>query len=462
MRRPILADSGADMLVYGMGESAIAKIARRLAGKESISGLTDIRGTGFLTGDGSTAVFPSVACPSFEEVSKDKQEYAVASMIQHDEHDPVTGNAITQRCGEKTLIVNPPPPAPSTPELDKIYALPYTREVHPMYKESADKGSGDKSGDINKKGGVPAIDEVRFSVIHNRGCFGACNYCALAFHQGRTVASRSHESVIKEVESFTGHPEFKGFVHDVGGPTANFRKPSCTLQSKYGMCAGKTCLSPPCENLDADHTDYLLLLRKLTAIPGVKKVFVRSGIRFDYMMLDKSGEFFAELVKNHISGQLKVAPEHCIDNVLYYMGKPRNAVYEKFLEKYKSLNQRYGKDQYLVPYLISSHPGSTIADAIGLATYLNRRKQHPEQVQDFYPTPGTLSTCMYYTGLDPRTMKPVYVPGSRGERRIQRALLQWRKPENRALVIRALRDAGRGDLIGYGKQCLIRPQKRKR
>jgi len=268
--------------------------------------------------------------------------------------------------------------------------------------------------------------------------------------------------VIKEVESFTGHPEFKGFVHDVGGPTANFRKPSCTLQRKNGMCAGKTCLAPPCENLDADHTDYLLLLRKLAAIPGVKKVFVRSGIRFDYMMLDKSGEFFAELVKNHISGQLKVAPEHCADSVLYYMGKPRNAVYEKFLEKYKSLNQRYGKNQYLVPYLISSHPGSTIADAIGLAEYLNRQKQHPEQVQDFYPTPGTLSTCMYYTGLDPRTMKPVYVPGSRNERRVQRALLQWRKPENRAIVLRALRDEGRGDLIGYGKKCLIRPEKRNR
>ena len=463
VRRPILADSGADMLVYGMGESAITEIARRLASKENISGLTGIRGTGFLTDDINTAAFPSVTCASFEEVSKDRQEYAKAAMIQHDEHDPVRGKAITQRCGEKTLIVNPPPPAPATQELDRIYALPYTREVHPMYIGPDDKEAGYKgSGNIGKKSGVPAIEEVRFSVIHNRGCFGACNYCALAFHQGRTVASRSHESVIKEVESFTGHPEFKGFVHDVGGPTANFRKPSCSLQSENGMCVGKTCLAPPCENLDADHTDYLLLLRKLSAVPGVKKVFVRSGIRFDYMMLDKSGEFFAELVKNHISGQLKVAPEHCADNVLYYMGKPRNAVYERFLDKYKRLNLRYGKDQYLVPYLISSHPGSTIADAIELAVYLNRCKQHPEQVQDFYPTPGTLSTCMYYTGLDPRTMKPVYVPKSRSERRIQRALLQWKKPENRAIVHRALRDAGRGDLIGYGKNCLLRPEKRKR
>jgi len=310
-----------------------------------------------------------------------------------------------------------------------------------------------------KAGGVPAIEEVRFSVIHNRGCFGACNFCALAFHQGRTVASRSHESLIREVEGFVNHPEFKGYVHDVGGPTANFRRPSCKSQLKNGTCAGRNCLVPePCENIDADHADYLLLLRKLSAIPGVKKVFVRSGIRFDFLMLDKNGEFFAELVKNHISGQLKVAPEHCIDKVLSYMGKPRNTVYERFAAKFKKLNERYGKEQYLVPYLISSHPGSTLSDAIALAEYLNKTGLRPEQVQDFYPTPGTLSTCMYYTGIDPRSMAPVHIPRSSREKAVQRALLQWKKPENRSVVRRALLDAGRGDLIGYGKHCLIRPE----
>jgi len=314
-----------------------------------------------------------------------------------------------------------------------------------------------------KAGGVPAIDEVRFSVIHNRGCFGACNFCALSFHQGRIVASRSHDSVIREVESFVGHPQFKGNVHDVGGPTANFRHPSCKKQIKDGMCVEKNCLAPePCKNIDSDHSDYMLLLRKLAAIPGVKKVFIRSGIRFDYLMLDKKGEFFAQLVKNHISGQLKVAPEHCCDNVLDYMGKPHNAVFERFCEKYKGLNSRYGKEQYLVPYLISSHPGSTVHDAISLAEYLNKTGRHPEQVQDFYPTPGTLSTCMYYTGLDPRTMKPVHVPRSKREKIVQRALLQWKKPENRSIVRQALRDAGREDLIGCRKHCLMRSAERKK
>ncbi|MCL2201986.1 MAG: YgiQ family radical SAM protein, partial [Oscillospiraceae bacterium] len=355
----------------------------------------------------------------------------------------VRGKAVAQGCEGRVLIVNPPQKTMSTEELDKIYALPYTREVHPMYE---------------KAGGVPAIEEVRFSVIHNRGCFGSCNFCALAFHQGRTVASRSHESVIAEVEGFVRHPEFKGYVHDVGGPTANFRRPSCKKQLRSGICAGKRCLSPEaCESLDADHSDYLTLLRKLKKIPGVKKVFVRSGIRYDFLMLDRSGEFFAELVKDHISGQLKVAPEHCINKVLGYMGKPRNAAFEKFSEKYKRLNERYGKQQFLVPYLISSHPGSTIKDAISLAEYLCKSGRQPEQVQDFYPTPGTLSTCMYYTGINPETMEPVHVPRSANEKAAQRALLQWKRPENRGLVINALREAGRADLIGFGKNCLVRP-----
>jgi uncharacterized radical SAM protein YgiQ len=460
VRRPILFDSGADFLVFGMGEAAVVQLAKRIAAGDGPGSITDIRGTAYIhdmsitkvvhdamevTGDVSSHAFPAITCASFEEVSAGKREYARAAMMQYDEFDPVRGKAVMQHCDGRVLTVNPPSLTLTTAELDRIYDLPFTREVHPMY---------------DKAGGVPAIDEVRFSVIHNRGCFGACNFCALSFHQGRTVASRSHESVIREVERFTSHPQFKGNVHDVGGPTANFRRPSCKQQLKTGICADRSCLSPPCENLDTDHTDYLLLLRKLTVIPGVNKVFVRSGIRFDYMMLDRSGEFFAELVKNHISGQLKVAPEHCVDNVLYYMGKPRNAAFEKFSEKFKRLNVRYKKEQYLVPYFISSHPGSTVNDAIALAEYLKRTGRHPEQVQDFYPTPGTLSTCMYYTGIDPRTMKPVSIPHSPREKAVQRALLQWSRPKNRAIVQKALRDAGRGDLIGYGKHCLVKPCRR--
>ncbi|MCL2402369.1 MAG: YgiQ family radical SAM protein, partial [Oscillospiraceae bacterium] len=398
--------------------------------------------------DASVCVYPHVDCPSFESVSSDKKEYAKAAMIQYEEHDSVRGRAVIQHCQDRVLIINPPAANLSTAALDAVYELPYTRKVHPMYE---------------KAGGVPAIEEVRFSVIHNRGCFGGCNFCALAFHQGRIVGSRSHESVIREVEGFVSDLEFKGYVHDVGGPTANFRRPSCDKQLKNGICVGRNCLAPePCRSIDADHTDYLTLLRKLTKIPGIKKVFIRSGVRFDYLMLDKNGEFFAELVKNHISGQLKVAPEHCIDSVLYYMGKPGNQVYEKFSEKYKRMNARYGKEQYLVPYLISSHPGSTVDDAIALAEYLNKSRKSPEQVQDFYPTPGTLSTCMYYTGIDPRTMKPVYVPRTWEEKAAQRALLQWKKPENQRRVNKALKAAGREDLIGYGKHCLVRPERWKK
>ncbi len=443
VRRAILFDARADILTYGMGESATIEIARRLDAGYPVNAITDVRGTAFICDDIGACAYDYAECASYEDVSKDKSAYARANMIQYDEHDPVRGRAVIQRHGDKLLVVNPPMMPLPTAEFDRVSELPYTREVHPMYDEM---------------GGVPAIEEVRFSVIHNRGCFGACNFCSLAFHQGRMVTSRSHESVIREVERFTHHPKFKGYVHDVGGPTANFRHPSCKQQLKNGLCKGKNCLTPtPCKNLDADHTDYLKLLRELRKIPGVKKVFVRSGIRFDYLLQDKNGEFFAELVKYHISGQLKVAPEHCIDSVLDYMGKPHNEVYNRFMEKYRRLNQKYDKEQYLVPYLISSHPGSTLLDAISLAEYLNKTGRQPEQVQDFYPTPGTLSTCMYYTGLDPRTMLPVYVPKTFHEKAIQRALLQWKRPEKRKLVMEALITAGRYDLIGYGKNCLIRP-----
>jgi len=445
VKRPILIDSKADFLIYGMGEAAITETAKRLANNESIQSIKNIRGTGYVADDITNCEYPVLECTSFEDVSKSKTKYAESAMLQYTEHDPVRGKAVVQKCSNRYIMINPPPNTPTTEELDSIYALPFTREVHPMYEES---------------GGVPAIDEVRFSVIHNRGCFGACNFCALAYHQGRVVSSRSHESVINEVKRFITHPEFKGYIHDVGGPTANFRKPSCKKQSVSGFCNGKKCLVPPCENLETDHKDYLLLLRKLAAIEGVKKVFIRSGIRYDYMMLDKSGEFFSELVKNHISGQLKVAPEHCSDKVLYFMGKPDNDIYEKFREKYKKLNVRYEKDQFLVPYLISSHPGSSIKESIELAEYLNKQGRQPEQVQVFYPTPGTLSTCMYYTGIDPFTMEPVYVPRSAKEKNIQRAMLQWKRPENREVVRRALIEAGREDLIGYGKRCLVKPKRR--
>jgi len=443
VRRSILNESNADLLIYGMGEAAVVDVAKRFADKVCISDMTDIKGTGYIADNVSNCAFTSVKCASFEEVSKDKKKYAMAALLQYEEHDPVNGRAVIQKCDGQFVVINPPASILSERELDKVYSLPFTREVHPMYE---------------RDGGVPAIDEVRFSVIHNRGCFGACNFCALAYHQGRIVTSRSHESIIDEVKSFISHPDFKGYIHDVGGPTANFRNPSCKKQLSNGLCAGKKCLVPPCEHLEIDHKDYMQLLRKLASIQGVKKVFIRSGIRFDYMMLDNNGEFFAELVKNHISGQLKVAPEHCSDKVLYYMGKPENRIFEIFSEKYKRLNLRYGKDQYLVPYLISSHPGSTIADSIKLAEYLNKQRRQPEQVQIFYPTPGTISTCMYYTGLDPYTMKPMHIPRSEKEKKKQRALLQWKRPENREIVRRTLREAGREDLIGYGKHCLVRPK----
>ena len=443
VRRSILFDAQADILVYGMGEKATLEVANALKKGAKTWEITSVKGTAFAAKAPSDCVYPAVEVDSFETVRADKPAYARANKVEYDEHDPIRGRAILQRHGDRWLVVNPPAMPLTTPELDHVAELPYMREPHPMY---------------DAMGGVPAIEEVRFSVAHNRGCFGACNFCSLAFHQGRIITSRSHESVLREVEALTRHPGFKGYIHDVGGPTANFRRPACKKQMKAGMCRGRACLAPtPCPNLDADHTDYLMLLRKIRQVPGVKKVFIRSGIRFDYMLQDKSGEFFAELVKYHVSGQLKVAPEHCVSGVLDYMGKPHIEVYEKFKGKYERLNQKYGKEQYLVPYLMSSHPGCTLDDAVRLAEWINRTGRQPEQVQDFYPTPGTLSTCMYYTGIDPRTMQPVYVPRDPHEKAMQRALMQWKRPEKRPLVREALHRTHREDLIGYGKGCLLRP-----
>lgn len=443
VRRAIIFDSQADIVSYGMGERAIIEIAHRLAAGEPVGEITDVRGTAVAVKDASVCAYPSVEVPSFEEVVASKEAYARANMTEYLEHDPVVGKAILQKHGERWLVVNPPAKPLEEAELDRVAELPYVREPHPDYDEM---------------GGVPAIEEVRFSITHNRGCFGACSFCALAFHQGRMVTARSHESVVREAELLTQHPGFKGYIHDVGGPAATYRRPSCQKQLKNGMCKNRACLAPEaCPNLDADHTDYMNLLRKVRAIPKVKKVFVRSGIRFDYLMKDPSGEFFRDLVQHHISGQLKVAPEHCSAHTLDYMGKPHIEVYERFREKYFALCKKYGKEQYLVPYLISSHPGCTLEDAVGLAEWLNKQGHMPEQVQDFYPTPGTLATCMWYTGIDPRTMKPVFVPKTPHDKALQRALMQWRKPQNRALVLEALEKTGREDLIGFGRECLIRP-----
>lgn len=443
VRRSALFDAGADILIYGMGEYATREIAKRLKAKTPVSEITDVRGTAVAVSDPSVCAYPHLELPSFEEVRDNRRLYAEETRVEYEEHDPVRGKALIQKHDKRYLIVNPPAMPLTTAELDFVAELPYTKEYHPMYEPM---------------GGVPALEEVRFSVTHNRGCFGGCSFCALAFHQGRMVTSRSHESVIREVTALTKLPDFKGYINDVGGPSANFRHTSCEKQKKYGMCPDKRCLAPtPCPNLDADHSDYLKLLRKLRAIPGIKKVFVRSGIRYDYMLEDKNSEFFSELVKYHISGQLKVAPEHCIDSVLDYMGKPHIDVYEKFMERYKKLNDRYSKEQYVVPYLMSSHPGSTLQDAVALAEYLNKMGRQPEQVQDFYPTPGTISTCMYYTEIDPMTMKSVYVAKSFHDKAMQRALLQWKRPDKRKLVIEALKEAGREDLIGFGPECLVRP-----
>lgn len=442
----VLRDSGADGLMYGMGERSVVEIARNLkAGKRGADVLKNIRGVAYLAKQPEDCAFPAVWCPSYEDTLADKEDYAKSVKMQYDQQDAVTGKAMIQKHGRQLLIQTPPSIPLTTQEMDHVYALPYQRTYHPIYEE---------------QGGVPAIQEVQFSIIHNRGCIGACNFCALAFHQGRYISVRSHESVIAEAKAIARHPDFKGYIHDVGGPTANFRFPACEKQEKHGLCRDKRCLFPkPCSNLRADHTDYLTLLRKLREIPNVKKVFVRSGLRYDYMMADDNDEFFTELVKYHISGQLKVAPEHMSDNALYYMGKPAFSVYERFKKRYERINQKLGKKQYLVPYLMSSHPGATLDDAIRLAEYLHSVGYMPQQVQDFYPTPGTLSTAMYYSEIDPRTMRPVYVAKTPEEKAQQRALLQWRKPENRPIIIKALKQAGREDLIGFGPNCLIRPSK---
>ncbi len=442
----ILVESKADILVYGMGETASLAIAERLKKKLPLTDLADILGIAYLSKSKEQALKDkAILLPSYKQVCQDKKAYALATKIEYQEHDYVRGQALIQPHNQQYLIVNPPQPPLSSEQLDAVFALPYTKEVHPIYET---------------QGGVAAIEEVRFSLIHNRGCFGACNFCALAFHQGRAITARSHDSLVKEAQAMIGHPLFKGYINDVGGPTANFRQPSCAKQAKQGLCKDRKCLAPnPCKHLNADHRDYLKLLRRLRNLDGVKKVFIRSGIRYDYLLCSKDKEFFAELVKHHISGQLKVAPEHCIDRVLGYMGKPQIDVYERFIGQYQALNTKYQKEQYLVPYLMSSHPGSRLIDAVNLAEYLRKKNTQPEQVQDFYPTPGTISTAMYYSGLDPLTMQPVYSAKTIKEKAMQRALLQWKKPNNRALIIQALKETNREDLIGNGKNCLLKPYK---
>ncbi|MCQ2455076.1 MAG: YgiQ family radical SAM protein [Clostridia bacterium] len=445
----ILIDSGADLLMYGMGEKHIVEIANRLKNGENIKDLHDIKGTCYAVNIADYTANSAKECPSFELVSEPtesgKRQYAVSCRIEQEQHDAVRGKRVVQRHGDLMVIQNPPPPVLTTEEMDEIYALPFMRDYHPSYK---------------KMGGVPAIEEVKFSVIHNRGCFGNCNFCAIAYHQGREISSRSHESVIGEVKKITEMEDFKGYIHDVGGPTANFRFSSCEKQKANGLCPDRKCLAPDiCPALKVDHSDYLELLRKIRALPKVKKVFIRSGIRYDYLLADKNEEFFDELVKYHISGQLKVAPEHVSNACLKRMGKPNVEVYEEFKRKFYKKTEQIGKKQYLVPYLMSSHPGSTLNDAIELSLFLKKEGLHPEQVQDFYPTPGTVSTCMFYTGLDPFTLESVYVPKTPAEKAEQRALLQYYRPENRKLVMSALKKAKRFDLIGTGKNCLIAPDK---
>lgn len=444
-KRSLLLDSQADLISYGMGEKSIVEIADALAGGIAVSDITFVPGTVYRTKDIS-GIYNAIELPSYEEMKADKSLYAKSFAIQHENTDFCNGRVLAEGYPNGVYVVqNPPQPPLTTQEMDDVYALPYMRTYHPSYEE---------------KGGVPAIAEIKFSLVSNRGCFGGCSFCALTFHQGRTVQVRSHESILREAELLTKDPDFKGYIHDVGGPTANFRHPSCEKQMTHGVCKNKQCLFPsPCRNLHVDHRDYLELLRKLRALPGVKKVFVRSGIRFDYLLADSDDTFFRELVEHHISGQLKVAPEHISDAVLRRMGKPENAVYERFTAKYKKLNEQLGKNQFLVPYLMSSHPGSTLKEAVELAEYLRDLGYMPEQVQDFYPTPSTLSTVMYYTGLDPRDMKPVYVCRNPHEKAMQRALIQYRNPKNYDLVYEALTKAGRTDLIGFDKKCLIRPRR---
>lgn len=443
VRRNILTDSGADLLIYGMGEHQIVEIADLLNCGANIKDIKHIAGTVY---EETEANLPKdcIILPSYDDVSSSKEDYARATYLMQREQDAVRGKILAQKDSKKYIVQNPPSPPLSTEELDAVYELPYENTYHPMYE---------------KDGGVPAISEIKFSLTSCRGCFGNCNFCALAFHQGRTVTSRSHNSLIREAKNMVSSPDFKGYIHDVGGPTANFRNPACKKQEKYGVCPDKRCLYPsPCKNMEISHRDYLSLLRKLRKLDGIKKVFIRSGIRYDYLMADKDEEFFYELCKHHISGQLRVAPEHISDNVLKYMGKPSRSVYEKFIKKFEKINDELKIEQYAVPYLMSSHPGSTLKDAVALAEYLRDKNIQPDQVQDFYPTPGSISTCMYYTEIDPFTMKKVYVPKTYVEKQMQRALLQYRNHANYETVKKALIKAGRSDLIGNGQHCLIKPK----
>ncbi len=444
LKRSVLLDSGADVISYGMGEHSIVELAEALDAGIPVEDITYIAGT-VVKAKSLDSIYDAEILPSFEDLKADKMNYARSFYTQYLNTDAFNGKRLVEPYSEHLYVVQNPPAAPLTQmEMDDVYSLPYQRTYHPSYET---------------KGGVPAIKEIKFSLISNRGCFGGCSFCALTFHQGRIVQVRSHESLIEEAKEITKDKDFKGYIHDVGGPTANFRHPSCKKQMEHGVCKTRQCLFPsPCKNLDADHRDYVSLLRKLRDIPKVKKVFIRSGIRFDYLLADKKQEFLRELCEYHVSGQLKVAPEHVAGPVLSLMGKPEHKVYEEFTRQFYKMNEKIGKEQYLVPYLMSSHPGSTLKEAVELAEYCRDLGYMPEQVQDFYPTPSTLSTCMYYTGVDPRTMQKVYVPKSPHEKAMQRALIQYRNPELYDLVIEALHKAGRSDLIGFGPKCLVRPR----
>ncbi len=444
VRRSILVDSRADILTYGMGENILRRLAFLLDKGVPIKKIRDVRGTVFLENRDFTPHFDWVSCGEYDDIKTDKTAFAYAFKTQSDNQDHIYGKAIIEGYDEKILVQNPPMPPLTRKELDAVYSLPYMRTYHPSYE---------------KHGGIPGIEEVRFSITHNRGCFGGCNFCSIAFHQGRTVTSRSIESCVEEAEKIVEMPDFKGYIHDVGGPSANFRHNGCEKAKKFGVCKGKNCLTPSvCKNMQVDHTEYIDLLKKIEAVPKVKKVFIRSGLRYDYILADKNPKFFKKLVNDHVSGHLKVAPEHCCNNVLKLMGKPPIEDYDKFKSKFAQLTKEAGKEQYIVPYLISSHPGSDLNSAIELALYLKKNNLNPEQVQDFYPTPGTASTCMFYTGIDPNTMKPIYVARDYEEKQMQRALLQFARPANAVMVRKALKKAGREDLIGFGKDCLVRPE----
>jgi len=444
VRRSVLVDSRADLLTYGMGENILRRVAFLLDKGVPVRKIRDVRGTCFMEARGFVPKFDFVSCGEYDDIKTSKPAFAQAFKVQSDNQDHIYGKAVTEGYGDRVLVQNPPMPPLTRRELDSVYSLPFERAPHPVYE---------------KLGGVPAIEEVKFSIAHNRGCFGGCSFCSIAFHQGRTVTSRSIASCVEEAKKIAAMPDFKGYIHDVGGPSANFRGNYCQKAEKFGVCKGKNCLTPHvCPNMHVDHGEYIELLKAVEAVPGVKKVFIRSGLRYDYILADKNEKFFKKLVSDHVSGHLKVAPEHCCNNVLALMGKPPIEEYNRFKARFEQLTKQAGKEQYIVPYLISSHPGSTLQSAVELAVYLKKNHLNPEQVQDFYPTPGTASTCMFYTGIDPSTGKPVYVARDYHEKQLQRALLQYGRPQNAALVREALKKAGREDLIGFGADCLVKPE----